>query len=207
MGAVYWMGGAPCAGKTTIAQIIAQEFGWQVYSLDRHVEDYLRRADPVQHPNLAEYNALGLKRFLSLPADEQLQRIWRMSEEWFGFLLEDVAALETVAPILVEGANIRPQDVAAAGADLRRAVWLAPTEAFLLETYPRRGAWVQDVLQQFPQEERVDVFEQWMLRDASHAEQVLAQASALGIRTIVVDGSAELLKNAEIVMDHFELLS
>jgi hypothetical protein len=203
----YWMGGAPCAGKTTISQIIGQEFGWRVYSLDRHVEAYLQRATPEQHPTLTEYNSMGLKRFLSLPADEQLARIWRMSAEWFAFLLEDVQSLPADRPILVEGSNIRPQDVAATGVAADQVIWLAPREDFLLETYPRRGAWVQGVLGQFAQEERVDIFEQWMLRDAAHAEQTLAQAQQLGIRTLVVDGSVTLLENAEIVMRHFGLIA
>lgn len=206
MQALYWMGGAPCAGKTTIAQIIAQEFGWRVLHLDRHVEDYLKRADPDRHPTLTEYNSLGLQRFLSMTAQAQLARIWHMSAEWFGFLLEDALALPTDAPILVEGSNIRPRDVVATGVDLRRTVWLAPTEDFLLATYPHRGSWVQGVLAQFPQDQQIDIFDQWMQRDAAHAAQSLAQARQLGIRTFAVDGSTSLLENAEIVMKHFGLL-
>jgi adenylylsulfate kinase-like enzyme len=39
---VYWLGGSPCAGKTTIAAIIAQEHSWQVYHLDRYIDSYLQ---------------------------------------------------------------------------------------------------------------------------------------------------------------------
>lgn len=203
----YWIGGAPCAGKTTIAQIIAQEFGWQVYSLDRHVEDFLRRAILRKHPALAQYNSLGLQRFLSLPAEDQLTLIWQMSAEWFGFLLDDIAELPQDRPILVEGSNIRPADVLRTGTHPDKVIWLAPTEEFLLATYPRRGGWVQDVLNMFPPDARLDVFEQWMLRDATHAAQTLEQAQRLGIRTLVVDGSSTLLENAEFVMRHFELIA
>jgi len=207
MAAIYWMGGSPCAGKTTISQIIAQEFGWKVHSLDRHVEEYLHRANPDQHSALIEYNSLGLKSFLSLPAEEQLQLIWRMSAEWFQFLWADARNLLSDAPVLVEGSNIRPQDVMATGVEFDQVIWLTPTEDFLLEAYPRRGAWVQDVLAQVAPEEQIDVFEQWMLRDTMHARQTSAQAQQLGFRTLLVDGSTPLLDNAEMVMRHFGLIT
>jgi hypothetical protein len=204
---VYWLGGSPCAGKTTISHIIAQEFGWQTYHIDREVESYLERADSQKHPHLSAYKEMGLQRFLLQPAQAQLEIVLGMSHEQFTFILEDLSKFPEDLPILVEGANLRPHDVAPHLPDSSHALWLVPTEEFQLEVYPKRGTWVQDVLRHhFEDDSRVDVFEQWMERDALMARWAEKAATDLGIRVIVVDGSASLLDNAELVMKHFGLL-
>lgn len=204
---VYWMGGSPCAGKTTIAQIIAQEYGWQVYHIDRHVESYLNRAEPEKHPFLTSYTQIGLQKFLPLPPEDQLERVKNMSTEQFQFILEDIAEMASDKPILVEGANMRVEDVASMMADTSHAIWLVPTEAFQLEVYPRRGTWVHDVLRHhFAEDERVDVFERWMQRDILMAQWTAAQARLHNIQVILVDGEKSLLENAETVMKCFKLI-
>jgi hypothetical protein len=204
---VYWLGGSPCAGKTTISHIIAQEFGWQTYHIDREVEHYLERANAQAHLHLTAYREMGLKRFLLQSAKSQLELILGMSAEQYTFILEDIAQFPEDVPILVEGANIRPQDVAQHLSDSSHALWLVPTEEFQLDVYPHRGTWVQDVLRHnFDDDTKVDVFEQWMERDAMMARWAAQNAESLGIRVIMVDGSVSLLDNAEIVMKHFGLL-
>lgn len=202
----YWIGGSPCAGKTTIAGILGQEHHISVYHLDRHIEDYFQRADPQQHPHLTRYARLGLKRFLQRPAAAQLHEIIGMSAEQFPLVLGDAHRLAQTwkRPVLIEGANLRPQDVATAVDDVRRVFWLVPTESFLLEVYPRRGQWVGDVLRQyFAQDERVAVFENWMLRDTLHAQWTAREAAAHGFRVLWVDGATTLLDNADLVAQHF----
>jgi adenylate kinase family enzyme len=203
---IYWLGGSPCAGKTTISHIIAQEFGWQTYHIDREVESYLARADSQKQPHLSAYKEMGLKRFLLQAAQVQLDMVLGMSQEQYQFILEDLAKFEEGTTILVEGANLHPQDVASVLPSTSHALWLVPTEEFQLEVYPKRGTWVQDVLRNFEDDTRVDVFEQWMERDAMMARWMEKAASDLGIRVITVDGSASLLDNAETVMKHFGLL-
>lgn len=203
---VYWIGGSPCAGKTTITSIIAQELGWQTYHLDRHVESYLERATE-QHPYLQRYKQIGMLHFLNRPAQTQLQDVLGMSGEQFTFLLSDVRARPKQPPLLVEGANMLPQDVVRVSATVERIIWLVPSEDFLLDTYPRRGQWVQDVLRQYPTEaERLTVFDHWMERDALMAQWTAQAARDLGIRVITVNGKRTLLENTELVATHFGLL-
>ena len=205
---VYWIGGSPCAGKTTIADIIAQEHGWKVYHLDRYFETYLERAKPERHPTLTDYKKMGLKQFLSMPAVTQLEGVKGISAEQFEFLLDDVAELETDKPILIEGANIIADDVVRQAKSLQHIIWIVPTEAFQLKTYPRRGTWVQDVLRlNFAEDERLDIFDNWMQRDAMMAEWTAQRARELGIRVITVDGSNTIRENAALVEQHFGLVT
>ena len=205
---VYWLGGSPCAGKTTIAAIIAQEHGWQVYHLDRYIDSYLQRADPDQHPHITRYKHTGLKQFLALPYQEQFQRVLGLSMEYIHFVLADIDDMPDDVPILVEGSNLRLQDVVRYLPDVHHALWMTPTEDFLFRTYPKRGTWVQDVLRHYyPEEQRHDIFAQWMLRDARHAQWASEQAREHDIRLIVVDGKHPIRHNAALVEQHFGLVN
>lgn len=203
---IYWIGGSPCAGKTTIADIIAQEHGWRIYHIDRYFESYLERANPNKHPTLSSYKKMGLQNFLSMPAETQLDRVKAISQEQFEFILADVHAIEADTPILVEGANILADDAANQAVDLNHIIWLVPTEDFLLKTYPRRGTWVQDVLKlNFKADERVNIFDNWMRRDALMAKWTANRARELGIQVITIDGSQTIRENTTMVEQHFGL--
>lgn len=207
MSNIYWIGGSPCAGKTTISEIIGQEFGWQVYHIDRHIESYLKRADEYKHPNLSYYRKIGLRNFLLLDAETQLESVIGMSHEQFAFILEDIAELDDNRPILVEGANLLATDILNQGASAQHCQWMIPTQTFQLEVYPKRGSWVQDVLRHhFEPDEAIIAFENWMERDAMMATWTANEAHRLNINVITVDGSISLLDNAETVMHHFGLL-
>jgi len=204
---IYWMSGSPCAGKTTISEIIGQEFSWQIYQIDRHFETYVKRANEKQHPYLTAYKKIGLKDFLLQDPSEQLSQVIGISKEQFQFIQEDIAELSEDAPILVEGSNILASDVTKVVKSSSHCIWLVPTEAFQLETYPKRGWWVQDVLRHhYEPEEAVLAFERWMERDALMAKWTASEAQKYDIPVITVDGTVSLLDNAEIVMRHFGLL-
>ena len=203
----YWIVGSPCAGKTTIADMLGQEHNLRVYHLDRYYESYLRRAELDKHPYLTHIKGLG-QRFLALPHEEQLERVKKISAEQFEFILADIATWredDPDTPILVEGANIRIEDVLLHIETLNQLICIVPTEDFLFKTYPRRGTWVQDVLANFPDNERLTVFEQWMTRDSHHAQWAVGTATEHGVKLIEVDGSNRILENAAIVEAHFGL--
>lgn len=211
MSDTYWIGGAPCAGKTTISHIIAQEFGWHVYHVDRHIESYLQRATPDAQPHLTAYKKMGLQTFLRQPPTDQLTQLQAMHAEQAPFMHADIAALQADAtiqgPILIEGATLIPQDIISRCQSAQHVIWLVPTEKFLLETYPQRGNWVQDVLKRYDNPNTaIRAFENWMQRDAQFSRHTAQQAKAHDIRVLTVDGTTSLLDNAEIVMQHFGLL-
>ncbi|MEL6306861.1 MAG: hypothetical protein AAFN11_12875 [Chloroflexota bacterium] len=210
MNQVYWMGGAPCAGKTTISHIISQEFGWYVYHIDRHIESYLRRATADVHPALTTYKKMGLQKFLLQTSDIQFEQVVAMHHEQVAFIEADIAELrqEIETPILVEGANLIPDKIAQKQASPKHSIWLVPTEKFLLDTYPKRGNWVQEVLRRYEKaDDGVQAFENWMMRDARFAGHIAHHVQAQSMTLITVDGSVSLLDNAEIAMRHFGLLN
>ena len=47
---VYWIGGSPCAGKSTVADMLGERYGVHVYHVDDHAEDHSARATATDQP-------------------------------------------------------------------------------------------------------------------------------------------------------------
>jgi hypothetical protein len=57
---VFWLGGATCAGKTSVADRLAQMYGWQVYHYDQHEPDHVARRLQVGDQQIAAFLALSM---------------------------------------------------------------------------------------------------------------------------------------------------
>src|SRR5438128_10271014 len=53
---VFWLGGSPCAGKSSISEVIARRFGLDVYRVDEAFESHAQRFDPLRHPALTNWS-------------------------------------------------------------------------------------------------------------------------------------------------------
>ncbi len=149
---VLWIGGPPDCGKTTVADLLAEQYGLQVYHMDRHELDHIRRADPTLHP--ATY---ALRPHLDDPEDRALlDETWVLHSpeemavsamaSWtdrMPLIVEDLLALPADRAIVAEGPGFFPEVVLPLLADVRQAIWMVPTEAFKRASYARRrkGEW------------------------------------------------------------------
>lgn len=95
--------------------------------------------------------------------------------------------------LVIEGAALLPELLAALGVPTGRAVWVVPTGALQREHYTRR-AWAGDLVERTI--DPVAAFEQWMQRDARFAEMVTEQAHAVGYRVLVTDGTTSVTSAA-----------
>jgi adenylate kinase family enzyme len=57
---VYWLGGGPGAGKSTIARRLATDHGLRLYDTDRAMPDHARRGTPEDSPELARFAAMDM---------------------------------------------------------------------------------------------------------------------------------------------------
>src|SRR5215216_3586745 len=130
---VLWIGGAPDAGKTTIARPLAARHRWRWYSCDVHTHDHIARSDPTQLP--ATYAKLDKsidERWVHPTPEELLRSIVAINAERFPLILADLRAMPTRPLILAEGPSLHPQLVAPLLTSRHQAIWLVPTEAFAL---------------------------------------------------------------------------
>jgi adenylylsulfate kinase-like enzyme len=49
---ILWMGGSPCSGKTSIADLLADQYSLVVYHVDEMFDEHQRRVTGEKQPHL-----------------------------------------------------------------------------------------------------------------------------------------------------------
>lgn len=198
---MFWLGGSPCAGKTSIGDILAARFDLDVYSVDEAFEAHAQKFDPELHPTLTRWRASSWNQRWMQPLETLVRDVIACYQEHFTLILADVLSMPKDRPLLVEGTALLPRQVAGVLAERSRAIWVVPTPDFQTEHYARRG-WVPGVLEQCDEPEAA--FHNWMERDAGFARWLTSEVEALGLELLRVDGQRTIEENAEAVASHFK---
>ena len=122
---VYWIGGSGCSGKSTIAKILAKDYGFNAYHCDDQWGEHEARSTPAEHPatlrvrgNMVEYLQLAPVEF------EEASRAW--FKEDFAMVLEDLDGMPKDT-IVVDGVTLEPEFVLEV-AEPRRAIFIIASE-------------------------------------------------------------------------------
>ena len=200
---VYWIGGSPCAGKSTIVELLSETHPFQGYNCDQAFEWHSKQVTPEEQSTFHKVLHMTWDEIWMRPVDVLLADEIAIYGEEFAMILRDLLALPRSPPILAEGAALLPHLVHDVLANPWQAIWIVPGEAFQRRQYPRRGAWVQEILSQCRDAEQA--FRNWMDRDVAFGRRVSAEAAARGLKVLRVDGQRTIAENAEIVRAHLGL--
>jgi uridine kinase len=196
---MFYLGGSPCAGKSTIAKHLAEKFELRLYHADDHFERHCQLATHTQ-PSLQTIRQLSGDEIWLIPVTKQVERALNLYHEEFDFIQKDLQTLKK--PLIVEGAALLPEHVAPLIDSSTKAFYLVPSETSQRHHYGKRE-WARGVVEKTSDPEQA--FENWMQRDARFALEVKRQAFSLGLPAITVDGS-ENLEIVEVrVIKHFGL--
>jgi len=191
---VYWIGGSPCSGKSSIAEILCDQLGWYSYRADDFFDRHVQRSTAQFQPLTWRLSSLSPEEIWMAPVAQQLERELGIYREIFDFILEDITGLPK--PVLVEGAACMPELVKALIEQGSRAVWMIPTEAFQRWHYAMRP-WAQGIVQGCSDPRRA--YDNWMARDAQFASEIARQTRVMGLPLKVVDGDQGIEENASWV--------
>jgi hypothetical protein len=190
LGHVRWLGGGSGAGKSTIAARLAATHGLHVYGTDETLRRHIAGASPDRHPLAAAFVRMDMdERWLTRSPAAMVETFHGFHDELFELIVADLLALSPERPILAEGFRLLPRLVAPllhAPDGAWQAAWLLPTAAFRRAAFEARGAnwhgaqWTSDPKR---------AMDNLLSRDALFTEQVAAELAALGLQTILVDGS------------------
>ena len=201
-GNVFWLGGSPCSGKSSISLILASRFDLDVYHVDDAFETHTQRLDPVDHPALTKWRDSSWDERLMQPINNLVQDVIACYREHFALILEDIKEESRRKSLLVEGTALLPKPVASVLTKRNQAIWIIPSADFQIAHYSERE-WAWDIAAQCRDPEAA--FHNWMERDIRFAELVESEAAALNLPILRVDGNRTLEENAETVARHFQL--
>ena len=197
---VFWMGGSPCSGKSSIAELLSRRHELQYYQCDGAFAEHGRRVSALGQPTFHKLLSMTWDEIWTRPVDLQLSEEIAIYREEFAMILDDLLALPTSPPILAEGTALLPDCVNDVLVNHNQAMWIVPSESFQREHYPDRGGWVQDILRQCADPDLA--FRNWMDRDVAFARWVTGKAAELGLRLLEVNGERTITENAQTVAQH-----
>jgi hypothetical protein len=199
---VYWIGGSPCAGKSTAAAALAARFGMTSYNCDDAFEIHEQVVGPEGYPTIRRLSRLSWNELWMRPVDQQIREEIELYREEMTLILDDLRNLSADRPILAEGTAFMPAFLDDLGIPHERTIWLVPAPAFQRAHYARR-AWVEGILDQCDDPDQA--WHNWMERDIGYAAQVADEAKSLGRKLITVDGSQSPANVLAEAVAHFGL--
>jgi hypothetical protein len=201
---VLWIGGAPDAGKTSVAEWLASRHSLQVYHFDRHEPAHFERHHPTLHAALHAVHPDRMSsevRWVSRSVDEITATTIASWSERVAMAIDDILALPCSPRIVAEGPGFFPAVIAPILTHARQAIWLVPTASFMRQSVVRRDKPGNRHETSNPELARANL----IARDLAMGERIRQQAAALHLRVLEVDGASAVEETAAAVEAHFGL--
>ena len=194
---VYYIGGSPCSGKSTVAEALAEHYGLGYFKVDDHLESFTARGAAEARPVCQRILRMTADETWMRPPQVQCQEELDFYREILPFVMEKLA--EVNAPrVIAEGAAFLPHLMT----DATHYIAITPSREFQMTRY-RERPWVPHVLRDCTDKELA--FANWMERDALFAEEVRRQCMQLGLPHLLTDGSVSPEERLAPVAAHFRL--
>jgi len=198
----YILGGSPCSGKSTIAEMLSAQHGFHYYKADDYESEHMGRAQSDSQPIMFQYSKMKWDEIWSQSPEKLVADEMTYYHERFPFILDDLSLLKLEGPIILEGAAFMPELVASFSVKPENIVFMIPTMEFQLKHYSQRP-WIQSILNECHDPKQA--FENWMERDNLFSEEVTRQANKLDFQVIRVDGSVDTQTQFKAIQIQFGL--
>jgi hypothetical protein len=199
---VLWIGGAADAGKSTVARMLAERRGLQVYHYDRRDQAHIERLAQAD-PRCRAFLAASLdERWVQPDPDELARRALQVFRDRIPLVVEDLLALPRETQIVAEGFGLLPELLAPLLFHPRQALWLAPSVDFKQASMARRGKPSFAALVSDPKRARANL----LARDHLLAEHIRAQVRQYGGVLYEIDGARSAAEMVDRIDRYFSPL-
>ena len=200
---IYYIGGSPCSGKSTVAQALSEKFGLLYFKVDDHLSRYLKMGASDGKECCRSVGRMtpdqNWMRDPLIQCGEELL----IYQEIIDYILDDLENADGRGGIITEGAAYLPMLAKRYNIPSNRYISITPTKDFQIFHYTKR-TWVPHILAGCSDQARA--FENWMERDALFAKAIQQQCSELGYISLINDGNASEYDLIRRVAAHFGLV-
>ena len=201
---IYWIGGSPCSGKSTVAEMISERLGMVYFKLDDLLDELISGAAQNGGISCSAVQSMTPEEIWMRHPEIQCREEFAIYREIFPLALEKLTAAAAAAdrPVITEGAGWLPELMQDIGVERSRFFCLVPSREFQIREYSKRP-WIEYVLEGCS--DKKAAFSGWMERDTLFALQAAEDARRLGYPVMVNDGTADIEEMYRTVTAHFGL--
>ncbi|WP_312495683.1 shikimate kinase [Anaerosporobacter sp.] len=197
----YYIGGSPCSGKSTIAEILSAKYNLYYFKVDDFLEKYTKMGTVKGYKICKNQDSMNAEETWMREPSLQCREEFLFYEEIFEFIWEDLRQI-TGKGIITEGAAYLPKLMKGLNISKDRYISITPSEDFQISHYKKRE-WVPFVLEGCKDKEKA--FSNWMNRDILFAQEVQRQCNEEKYVSIINDGCIELDELVNKVVVHLGL--
>ncbi|MCL2840910.1 MAG: hypothetical protein FWE05_09070 [Defluviitaleaceae bacterium] len=196
---IYYIGGSPCSGKSTVAEMICEKYGFQYYKADDFLMDFVAKGvedgnEWLTHISEMTPDQLWLRDPQKLNEEELLTY-----KNLFPYFSEAISKFDKDTSIIEEGAAFLPSLV---NTDETQYICIVPTKEFQVKHFSERE-WVREYLSSCSDADKA--FNNWMERDSLFALSILNQAKEMEYKTLIVDGTKDIEESYQFAKEAFGL--
>jgi hypothetical protein len=199
---LYCIGGSPCSGKSTIAEMLVNRCGFQYFKQDDHLNEYMEKGSQEGHDLFKKVSTLSTEEMWMRDPFEQYCEEVALYKIMFSYSMNDISVLPQGTAIIAEGAGFMPSMAKKMKIGKANYICMVPTKEFQVKTYSQRE-WISQYLSGCSEKEKA--FANWMERDALFAKNIQQEAEGLGYESLIVDGSKGIEDIFTIIMHVFKL--
>lgn len=198
---IYYIGGSPCSGKSTVAEHIAESLGFKYFKVDDHLDRYMKMASKDEKPYAREVSEMSADEIWMRSPSVQNEEEFALYREFFPYIQKDLEEIES-ENIITEGASYLPEFAKQLHLDQNQYFCIVPSKTFQYEHYKERP-WIWYVLEGCSNKEQA--FENWMERDVLFGKQVYQEAIRLGYTAFMNDGTRSIEEMIQMVCKAFHI--
>lgn len=202
MRSTYIIGGSPCAGKSTVAEILAKKYDLHYFKVDDLLDHYTRLGAAKGCPICQKTIEWSPEQIWMREPVIQCEEEFEWYREVFEYVTADLKQVNCKNGIITEGAAYVPELIKQLGVPMDRYISITPTPEFQVFHF-RKREFVPYILEGCSDKEKA--FYNWMDRDVLFAKEVQRQCAEENYVSIINDGSMKIAEMAEKVERHFGL--
>ena len=199
---IYYIGGSPCSGKSTIAEILSEKYDLYYFKVDDYLDKYMQLGVENGYEMCKKHSGLSWEQIWMRDPVLQCEEEVQWYEEVFEFVQKDLEEVSCKNGIITEGAAYLPNLMKRIDVPCNRYISMIPEKEFQIFHYSKRE-FVPYILRECSDKRKA--FENWMERDFLFAQDVKRQCEMAGYKSFVNCGEMPIEDMVKMVEEHFEL--
>ncbi len=199
---IYFVGGSPCAGKSTVCEDISKKYDLYYFKVDDFLDKYMKKAALNDKPLCKKNLSMTFEEIWMRDPVTQKDEELGIYKEIFEYVIHDLENISCDKDILTEGCAYLPTLIKKLGVQNTSYLAIIPTKDFQILHYQKRP-YVSSMLEGCLNKK--EAFGNWMERDFLFSKEIERECKNENFKVIINDGKTNIDEIIMEVVNHFDI--